>query len=147
TRLPPPDALTAKLVTQMLRERLKTPLGSFRTLVDRILATYSDAASVSVSDLWAGFSQRRQFWLDRHAERIDLYFENYAKNFWMREWYVISNDLLVHAQRLLMRVAVLRFLLFGHPWLLEAAASDDTALERTALDRAAFDVFYKFSRT
>jgi len=146
TRLPPPDALTAKLVTQMLRERLKTPLGSFRTLVDRILATYSDAASVSVSDLWAGFSQRRQFWLDRHAERIDLYFENYAKNFWMREWYVISNDLLVHAQRLLMRVAVLRFLLFGHPWLLEVSASGDTALQRTALDRAAVDVFYKFSR-
>jgi lysine-N-methylase len=144
-RLAPPEDLTARLVTQMLRERLKTPLGSFRTLTDRILATYSHGSTVAVEDLWSAYAARRQFWLDGHAGRIDLYFENYAKNFWMREWYVTSHDLLVHAHRLLIRVAMLRFLLFGHPSLLEAMAAD-APQQREALDRAAVDVFYKFSR-
>jgi lysine-N-methylase len=146
SRLPPPETLTAKLFTEMLRERLRTPLGSFRTLTDRVLASYGDVAAVSVDDLWTAYAARRQLWLDRYADRVDLYFENYAKNFWMREWYVSSSDLLIHAQRLLVRVAVLRFLLFGHPALLEAAATDDLTLQREALDRAAVDVFYKFSR-
>jgi lysine-N-methylase len=145
-RLPPPETLTVNLVSQMLRERLKTPHGSFRTLTDRILATYGVGNAVAIDELWTDYSARRQFWLDRYADRVDLYFENYAKNFWLREWYVVSNDLLVHAHRLLVRIAVLRFLLFGHPWLLEAAAVDDPALRREALDRAAVDVFYKFSR-
>jgi lysine-N-methylase len=146
SRLPPPEALTARLVTQMLRERLKTPLGSFRTLTDRVLASYGETRSVAVDELWAAYAVRRQFWIDRHADRVDLYFENYAKNFWMREWYVTSHDLLVHSHRLLVRVAVLRFLLFGHPSLMEASALDDPGLQREALDRVAVEVFYKFSR-
>jgi len=156
SQLPAPDALTAKLVTQMLRERLKVPLGSFRVLVDKILATYHDVDGValdengvptlSVSDLWAAYADRRQFWLERHHDRVDLYFENYAKNFWLREWFVTSPDLLVHSQRLLVRVAVLRFLLFGHPWLKAAMSLEDPAAQREALDRAAVDTFYKFSR-
>jgi lysine-N-methylase len=156
SRLPAPDALTAKLVTQMLRERLKVPMGSFRVLVDKILATYGDvegvaldesgAPTISVSDLWTAYSTRRKFWLEHLSDRVDLYFENYTKNFWLREWFVTSPDLLAHSQRLLVRVAVLRFLLFGHPWLKEAMSLEDPAARREVLDRAAVDIFYKFSR-
>jgi lysine-N-methylase len=156
TKMPAPDVVAAKLVTHMLRERLKVPMGSFRVLIEEILGTYSDvastnvdhtgAASLSVTDLWTAYSTRRQRWLEVLAGRIDLYFENYAKNFWMREWYVTSTDLLAHSQRLLVRVAMLRFLLFGHPWLQAAEGFDDLDARREALDRAAVDVFYKFSR-
>jgi lysine-N-methylase len=156
SQLPAPDALTAKLVTQMLRERLKVPMGSFRVLADKILATYSDADGValdeqgsptlSISDLWTAYSNRRQFWVENFQDRVDLYFENYAKNFWLREWFVTSPDLLAHSQRLLVRVAVLRFLLFGHPWLKGAMGLNDPAAQRDVLDRAAVDIFYKFSR-
>ena len=156
SQLPAPDALTAKLVTQLLRERLQVPMGSFRVLVDKILATYSDAEGVtpdeqgsptlSISDLWAAYSNRRRFWVENFQDRVDLYFENYAKNFWLREWFVTSPDLLAHSQRLLVRVAVLRFLMFGHPWLKAAMGLQDPAAQRDVLDRAAVDVFYKFSR-
>jgi lysine-N-methylase len=155
SQLPPPESLTARLVTQMLRERLKVPMGSFRVLVDEILASYRDSSgvtmdandspSLSVGDLWSAYAARRQSWVGVLPERIDLYFENYAKNYWMREWYVTSPDLLAHAQRLLVRIAILRFLLFGHP-ALKAAAQADLPEKRQVLDQAAVDVFFKFSR-
>ena len=77
--------------------------------------------------------------------RIDDYFTNYAKNYWAREWYFTSPDLLTHTVQLLVRLAVLRFTLLGHPLLTGAIELPDEA--RTALlDRAVVDTVYKFSR-
>jgi hypothetical protein len=59
-------------------------------------------------------------------------FENYCKQFWVREWYVDSVDLYTQLQGLLVRVAVLRFLLLSHP-------SDD-------LEKAAVEVVYSMTR-
>jgi lysine-N-methylase len=154
--LPAPQALTAKLVTQLLRERLKTSSGQFRALIEQSLTSYHGAAgagvdergsaSISVPDLWAAYQQRRETWLGAFADRVDLYLENYAKNFWMREWYASSSDLLAHSHRLLVRVAVLRFLLFSQPSLLAVAGADNLAIKREALDQAAVRVFYQFAR-
>jgi lysine-N-methylase len=154
--MPAPEALTARLVSQLIRERLKVSAGSFRGLVQSILSSYGDAngasidengvATMTLPDLWNAYGQRRKSWMAVLAHRIDLYFENYAKNFWLRDWYVTSNDLLSHVHQLLVRVAVLRFLLFGHPGLKELADSDNIGARREALDRAAVEVFYKFSR-
>ncbi|OLC08311.1 MAG: hypothetical protein AUH42_01830 [Gemmatimonadetes bacterium 13_1_40CM_70_11] len=58
----------------------------------------------------------------------------------MREPFTQAPDLLTHTIRMLVRVAVLRFLLFSHPSL-SAPFSD----QRT-LDQAAVEVFYTFSR-
>jgi lysine-N-methylase len=154
--MPAPQSLTAKLVTQLIRERLKGTSPQFRTLVETTLASYKGAASVTTDDkgattiavpeLWAAYEQRRTHWLTALPERIDLYFENYAKNFWMREWYSHASDLLAYAHRLLVRVAVLRFLLFSQPSLLPLATSDDLDAKREALDAAAVAVFYQFAR-
>jgi lysine-N-methylase len=154
--MPAPEALTARLVSQLIRERLKMPSGSFRGLVHGILSSYADAGGASVgenggatmalTDLWDAYAARRQSWMAVLSHRIDLYFENYAKNFWMREWYVTSTDLLAHTHRLLVRVALLRFLLFGHPSLKELVNEENIGVRREALDRAAVEVFYKFAR-
>jgi lysine-N-methylase len=151
--LPAPASVTANLVTQLLAAKLKAGAGAFGALVDRITGSYGPGLSVagqsasemSLADLWSAYSTRRQAWLDVFPDRVDLYFENYAKNHWMREWYLGSPDLLVYAQRLLVRVAMLRFLLFSHPALQEVATAD-IGVRREALDRVAVEVFYKFSR-
>jgi lysine-N-methylase len=153
--LPPPRALTANLVSQLIQAQGEVQVGSFRRLVAETLASYRPGGgvitdeqgnpTVSASSLWADHARRRQQWQAVLAPRIDQYFENYAKNFWMREWYTTSIDLLAHARRLLVRVAVLRFLLFGHPSLVAARELSDVARQE-ALDRAAVEVFYKFSR-
>jgi lysine-N-methylase len=150
-----PEVLAAQLVTQTINERLRAQGGVFHALIQSIVAGYGDDAATAVDEqgravvpverLWAAFAARREFWREALPGRIDLYFENYAKNFWMREWYVSSEDLLLHTLRLLIRVAMLRFLLFGHP-ALEAARALPIEARTEVLDRAAVEVFYKFSR-
>jgi lysine-N-methylase len=151
--LPAPTSMTANLVTQLLAAKLKAGSGAFGPLVDKITSSYGpglslagqSATAMSLADLWSAYSTRRQAWVDVLPDRVDLYFENYAKNHWMREWYVRSPDLLAYAQRLLVRVALLRFLLFSHPALQEVATAD-IGVRRETLDRVAVEVFYKFSR-
>jgi lysine-N-methylase len=133
-------AVSANLVSQLLVERMELAAPGLRGLVDAALASYGGEA-LSLPELWAAYLERRGAWIEPMGQRIDLYFENFAKNYWMREWYVSSADLLAHAQALLIRVAILRFLLFSHPALMAGPAA---GLE--ALDRAAVEVFYKFSR-
>jgi lysine-N-methylase len=145
----------ARLVTDLLRLRLESSSGRFHRLVVEALTSHGSEGGVSVDKagqitmdlpvLWASYQQRRDAWLAREAGRIDLYFENFARTYWQREWYTRSPDLMIHTQTLLVRIAVLRFLLFSHPSLpavLDAAPEQRQA----ALDRAAVEVFYKFSR-
>jgi lysine-N-methylase len=153
--LPPPRALTANLVTQLIAAQEEVQVASFRRLVADTLEGYRAGGgvidgeqgrlSVSAGALWTDHAGRRQEWQAALGDRIDLYFENYAKNFWMREWHTTSIDLLAHTRRLLVRVAALRFLLFGHPSLV-AARELQLAEKQAVLDRAAVDVFYKLSR-
>jgi lysine-N-methylase len=151
--MPAPRAMTANLITQLARARTDVEARALRGLLDDTLAgygggiTFDDVGQVTVSPatLWGTYAERRQFWQTAHGARIDLYFENYARNFWLRDWYTGSIDLLAHARRLLVRVAVLRLLLFGHP-ALQAARALEPAARRQVLDGAAVEVFYKLSR-
>jgi hypothetical protein len=158
--MPAPKALTANLLSQLIGVKPNATAGSFPKSFDDLLtdtiASYRSSGGVVIDDqgnravsaaaLWADYVVRRQEWQATFPERVDRYFENYAKNFWMREWYTTSVDLLAHSRRLLVRVAVLRLLLFSHPSLLAARSLTDVTAKRAALDRAAVEVFYRFSR-
>jgi lysine-N-methylase len=151
--LPAAPAVTANLVNLVLTAKMKLGgAGSFAKLLDASLTSYgatldpeTGAPTLSLADLWSAYASRRDAWTAGLSDRIDLYFENYAKNYWMSDWYTRSPDLLAHAQQLLVRVAVLRFALFSHPDL-QAGPGDDLAAGRATLDRVAVEVFYKFSR-
>jgi lysine-N-methylase len=143
--LPPPRALTANLVSQLIGAQAEVQVESFRRLVDDVLAGYQDGGQLSPAALWSAHARRRDQWLALVPGRIERYFENYARNFWLREWHTTAIDLQAHARRLLVRAAVLRFLLFGHP-ALAALQALEGAHRREALDRTAVEVFYRFSR-
>jgi lysine-N-methylase len=149
--LPPPRAMTANLVAQLVAAQGALEGASLHRLVAQVLAGYAAcggvvAGAIDPAALWAEHARRRDHWQAGHGDRLDLYFENYAKNFWMLNWHTMSIDLLAHARRLLVRVAVLRFLLFGHPGLEAAAALPDRSSQQEALDRIAVEVCYKVSR-
>ena len=141
--LPRPRALTANLVGQLVATQDQVQVASFRQLVTDVLAGYG--AGLAPAALWAEHARRRDRWEALAPGHLDRYFENYAGNFWLREWHTTAIDLLAHARRLLVRVAVLRFLLIGHPALAQAEALADEQ-RRERLDAAAVEVFYKFSR-
>lgn len=144
-----PSAIAAAIVVDVLRDRLlDLPRGSFRQLIADVIsgregipldAPGGTTLDVSPSALWETHRARLAAWDAKTHRRIDSYFENYARNYWLREWYTSSPNLFVHARRLVIRVAMLRFLLVGHPRL--ASAFDDVTLDATAVE-----VFYKLSR-
>ena len=148
-----PDKFIAKFVVELLNVRVADGcLATFRDLVKRVLETYDRSASdpgqpplvPPVEQLTADYIQRKAALIGRFGGRIDRYFENYAKNYWMKEWYGGSPNLLVHAQDLLVRIAVQRFMLFS---LANIPPDADEPEAIRLLDQEAVRVFYKFSRS
>lgn len=94
------------------------------------------------------YQRRKQSLSPRLASRVELYFENYAKNFWLKEWYVNSPSIFAHTQNLLVRIAVLRFLLLNQPLIetLHGADEQTAEVDQSTLDARAIEVFYAFSR-
>jgi lysine-N-methylase len=117
-----PDQFVAKFIVELLKIRAShNCLPALHALVNRALATYEGSASdpgkplapAVVERLTTDYNQRKAALVARFGGRIDRYFENFAKNYWMKEWYARSRNLLVHEQDLLFRIAVQRFLLIS----------------------------------
>ncbi len=104
-------------------------------------------AVVSGPALGAAYLAARRAWEGAFADRIERYLANYALNLWLQEPFTTSPDLAAHVLGHLARVATVRFLLFLHPTLraLERPSAADPRCGE-ALDRAAVEVVYRFSR-
>ncbi len=143
-------AFATRLVYTLVKARSR--VREFGTLLHDVLANYcppgSEAAAQSesapVQAMLQGYLKQRELWAS-FSQRIDGYFANYAKNYWAREWYLGSPDMLTHTIQLLVRSCVLRFLLLGHPRLIAAAQAPEP--ERAlALDHAVVETVWAFSR-
>lgn len=144
------------LVVELLRQRLADPAGGFGKLVSVALASYGEADGVRRGEgetvqvdpeaLAQAYLARRDQRLREHGERFDLVFGNFSVNYWLKDWYVRSPDLQTHAMRLLVRLAVMRFLLVSAPELAGAALLAGEDERRAAFDRAAVKVAYAFCR-
>jgi lysine-N-methylase len=155
-QMPISPLVCAQLVTELLSLRFESATGSFRHLVLDVVASLGEPGGVSsdaegnltlsLPDVWASFSARAAAWSATSAARLDLYFENFAKAHWLREDHARAPTLLAHVEKLLLRVAVLKFLLLGHPKLVHAARIAELPAKHAALDKVAVEVFYKFSR-
>jgi lysine-N-methylase len=155
TQLPADPAFASSVVLALMKASVRE-LG-FRTLLDAVVAGYggqshahdgaverASAVSLEVSQIVPAYEAQKAVWA-RFAPRIDAYLTNYAKNYWAREWYAGSPDLLTHSVQLLIRIATLRFLLFGHPMLADALGHDDAEKE-LAVAKATVHAVQKFSR-
>jgi lysine-N-methylase len=145
-----PD-LALKLVFELaaLGSAERTP---FRDLVATSLRRCAEAAGADGTAteipgpvLLEGYERLRARWEPILGARVDRALTNYAKNYWMKDWYVQSPNLLVHAQGLALRIAILRFLVFGHALIADAECGTREEQE-AAVDRAVVDVVQRFSR-
>lgn len=147
--VPPNGPFALTVILEVLRARYGTACPpAFRKVVDEVLGGYAVDGAVSTSGdavkidrplLWAAFERRRAERTAMFGERLELYAENFCKNSWIKDWYLKSPSLAAHTQGMLVRLAIVRFLLLGHPAAAAAASPAD-------LDRLAVRVFYTFSR-
>lgn len=127
----------------------------FRPLIDGVITRYVGAEKVEVDSpaaqeqlvqqLLTAYAEQKRAW-ESHSERIDGYLMNYAKSYLAQNWFAKSRDLLDHVLPLLVNIALLRFLLLGHPLLAQAAELSEGE-QASLLERAVVDVVTRFSRT
>lgn len=142
-----PSTLAVGLVTELVKTASGGSLGALiRTVFESYEAEAGASDGVPYDQVWALYEQRKQPWIDAFSSRIDLCFENYSKNAWLKDWFVSSSDLLAHAQRHILHVAVMRFLALSHPRLRAVPVDAAPADRQRALDEVIVEVVYRFSR-
>jgi lysine-N-methylase len=150
--LSPSDAVTSLIIAEVLAIRSSGNCHpAFLQLVRDVFKPYAGNSAtqegpllnIPMDEFIAEYYRRRALLIPRFDNQIDRYFENYAKNYWMKEWYGTSSNLMVHMQNLLIRIVVLRFFIFS---LFELPPEVNDEEGGTLLDREAVRVFYKFSR-
>ena len=111
-----------------------------------------DAESLSVEELQQAYKQRRDTIPESLQKRIDAAFTRYLCNCLFREWYFTMPDSFTCLQMLLIRLAMLRYLLYGQPRFESLLALHDGAGEqerqrlRAELDAQLVDLIYNFAR-
>jgi lysine-N-methylase len=150
-----PVALVRQILLAVLERQRATRFGS---LVESVCGPELEADAGpaprrrsgrrGARDEWVpAFELRRRQWEAEFGGRIAQYAANYAADYWMRDPFTASPDLLGFVLGMLARVAVIRFLLFGHPSLHDLGAPGSSSpLRQQALDRAAVEVVYTFAR-
>ena len=156
-----PASWALRIIRVIVLARLQVHISGFHQLVVDGLSSYAlpasapaaqaDTISVPHEEVWKQYQRRRRYWTTTLGWRLDQMFGNYCQNYWLRDWYVMSPNLLVHTQKLLVRLAILRFLLFSHPRLRiqqDAASHDQTDMgaRRSALEITSVEVSYKVLR-
>jgi lysine-N-methylase len=96
---------------------------------------------------WMEYSVKRQRWENEFRDVVDRAFENYSKVFWLKDWYVYSPNLLVHAVACILRVAVMRFQLFNHPTLQQVGDGSMAERHKELFERTMLEVVGDVTRT
>ena len=125
-----PGAVSLRAVAEVLSNRARfSHVAAFRGLIQRIFAGFATAAeagpAATESAVLVTWAERRSAWEANHSAALDGAFTRYAELYWLRELYCDAPDLLVHTQNLVLRLAVLRFLLFFHPVLGSGESAPD----------------------
>jgi hypothetical protein len=133
----------AALVTA-LTSRLECEEGAAQLLIDVTRAPKGQKPEGDVDQIWRAHLEQRARWQVALPGRRALIFANFAQQHWLRSWYTRAPNLLEHTHALVVHVLLLDYLLHRHALL--ATLPDDRQAQRSAFDRAAVEVFYRFSR-
>ena len=113
--------------------------------IDDVSGSGNDANSYKQA-----YQQRKVVLEPAFGSRLDQYFENYCRNFWFGDWYTDSPNPAEHARKLIIRVTVLKFLLFCHPLLNQLVNNGQgpecSEEQQMLLDKVAVETFALFSR-
>ncbi len=147
----PLDGLALHTVIGLIQSR-RDAAPAFTRLVAKAARTHGEAAGVAGTAgplqqlievgperMWRIHMERRARLGPAQTQRLEQYLARYCRSYWLSDWYPLSPSLLEHALHLILRVALLRFLMLAHP---DLGPDGDAALT----DRTAVEVFYATSR-
>lgn len=142
-----PGGMCVSLFVSVLKARAAVARGErFGALVRGVLDTYgaADDAAFEPDAAWRAYVERGSWLESAHGERLHQYFHNASVNHWMRSPQGLSTQVFL----LTLRMAMLRFMLLGHPAVvaLRADGAPEGDAARAALDAAAVECFQLMAR-
>jgi lysine-N-methylase len=147
-----PGGPCAGLLASMMKSRAAVARGDrFGPFVQGVLRSLwgSEQAEGDPEGAWREYAARWQRLEALHGARVEQYFLNYGIAQWLRTPFTELPSLLAYVFRLVLRVAMLRLALVGHPDVAAlCAAEQGSAPEdgQAVLDRAAIECVYLVSR-
>ncbi len=147
-----PGGPCAGLLASMLKARKAVARGErFGPFVRGVLVSLwgSEEATGGTEGAWREYVARWQRLEAAHGARVEQYFRHYGVAQWLRSPFTESPSLLAYVFRLVLRVALLRLTLVGHPEVAALCATEQGSASeapQAVLDRAAVECFYLVSR-
>ncbi|MFL5348295.1 MAG: flagellin lysine-N-methylase [Hyalangium sp.] len=147
-----PGGPCAGLLASMLKSRKAVARGErFGPFVHGVLVSLwgSEEATGDTEGAWREYVTRWQRLEAAHGARVEQYFRHYGVAQWLRSPFTESPSLLAYVFRLVLRVALLRLTLVGHPEVAALCAAEQGGApeaSQAVLDRAAVECFYLVSR-
>jgi len=139
-----PDEAYSQFIKQVFREYETVMPGQLQE------STLEDALPPEL--LWQAYRPHHTLINKYFQTELDRCFSRYLINCLYREWFITMPDLFTYIHMLVIRLAILRFLVFSHPAImqlaerLEAEQATVSTADITALREYIVDVFYKNSR-
>lgn len=130
----------------ILGRRFEYPNGRIEHLLDHAVKAFAIGRTAVVAEVAAAYHARRDLVRALVEPRLDAMMKNYALNHVFTQWFTNAPSLAVWVRGLILRVALVRFLVYAHPDIaaLESAATAADA-ERT-VERVTVECVYKLSR-
>lgn len=132
---------------EILAKRFELPEGRFGDVLKHAANAYSITDNALVADVAKAYGARRKEVGALIDGRLNRILVNYALNHTFTDWFTGSQNLGVWVRGLILRVALVRFLVHAHPDVaaLATAATDGDATR--TVERVAIDTVYRMGRT
>lgn len=132
---------------EVLAKRVDLPEGRFGAVLAHAVQAYAIGETAVVAEVARAYLERRESVRALVDARLDAMLLNYALNHTFTSWFTSSPTLGVWVRALVVRVALIRFLVYAHPEVAALAAPGTTEGDATrTVERVTVETVYRMAR-
>jgi len=133
---------------EILSKRVDLPEGRFGAVLAHAVDAYSIGENAIVADVAKAYLERRESVEALVDPRLNAILVNFALNHVFTHWFTSSPNLGVWVRGLVVRVALIRFLVYAHPEIAALASAPATEGEPArTVERVTIETVYRMART
>jgi len=130
---------------QILAARVSLPEGNFAVLLGHAVARYHITQNTIIAEVAEKYAAHRDAAAPLVDKRLDDMLRNFVLHYVFSTWYTFAPNLGVYIRGVILRVALLRFLVFAHPDIQALVSATEGDAVRT-VERVLVEVVYKMAR-
>ncbi len=133
---------------EVLSKRVDLPEGRFGAVLAHAVEAYSIGETSVVAEVAKAYLERRESVRSFVDARLNAILVNYALNHTFTHWFTSAPNLGVWVRGLVVRIALIRFLVYAHPEIAALASAGTTEGDAVrTVERVTIDTVYRMART